>query len=71
MEKKIHLLVISHSFLKKINTEIYSVLKNKYNFKVKLICPQFHTDFKKKYTLTLKKKKLILIFHLRKQYLTT
>ena len=48
MEKKIHLLVISHSFLKKINTEIYSVLKNKYNFKVKLICPQFHKDFKKK-----------------------
>ena len=48
MEKKIHLLVISHSFLKKINTEIYSVLKNKYNFKVKLICPQFHIDFKKK-----------------------
>jgi glycosyltransferase involved in cell wall biosynthesis len=48
MKKEIHLLVISHSFLKKINTEIYSVLKNKYNFKVKLICPQFHTDFKKK-----------------------
>ena len=48
MEKEIHLLVISHSFLKRINTEIYLVLKNKYNFKVKLICPQFHTDLKKK-----------------------
>ncbi len=48
MKKKINILAISHSFLKKINTELYSVLKNKYNYDIRLICPQSHIDFKKK-----------------------
>ena len=48
MNKKINILAISHSFLKKINTELYSVLKNKYNYDIRLICPQSHIDFKKK-----------------------
>ena len=48
MKKKINILAISHSFLKKINTELYSVLKNKYNYDVRLICPQSHIDLKKK-----------------------
>jgi glycosyltransferase involved in cell wall biosynthesis len=48
MNKKINILAISHSFLKKINTELYSVLKNKYNFDIRLISPKSHIDFKKK-----------------------
>ena len=48
MENKIKILAISHSFLKKINTGMYLVLKNKYNFDIKLVCPKFHIDFNKK-----------------------
>lgn len=48
MENKIKILAISHSFLKKINTEMYLVLKNKYNFDVRLVCPKFHIDLNKK-----------------------
>ena len=48
MSKKISILSISHSFLKKINTEMHSVLKNKHNLDVMLMCPQFHIDLKKK-----------------------
>ena len=48
MENKIKILAISHSFLKKINTEMYLVLKNKYNFDIKLLCPKFHIDLNKK-----------------------
>ena len=47
MENKIKILAISHSFLKKINTEMYLILKNKYNFDVKLMCPKFHKDLNK------------------------
>ena len=32
MNNKTKILAISHSFLKKINTQVYLVLKNKYNF---------------------------------------
>lgn len=48
MENKIKILAISHSFLKKINTEMYLVLKNKYNFDITLMCPKFHVDLNKK-----------------------
>jgi glycosyltransferase involved in cell wall biosynthesis len=48
MKNKIKILAISHSFLKKINTEIYLVLKHKYNFDIKLVCPKFHIDLSKK-----------------------
>ena len=34
-------------FSKKINTEMYLILKNKYNFDVKLMCPKFHKDLNK------------------------
>ena len=46
--EKIKILAISHSFLKKINTEIYLVLKHKYSFDIKLVCPKFHIDLSKK-----------------------
>ena len=48
MKNKIKVLAISHSFLKKINTEMYLVLKNKYNLDIKLMCPKFHIDSNKK-----------------------
>ena len=48
MSKNIHILSISHSFLRKINTSIYSVLKKKYDFKIKLICPNYHIESRKK-----------------------
>lgn len=48
MNNKTKILAISHSFLKKINTQVYLVLKNKYNFDIKLMCPKFHTDLNKK-----------------------
>ena len=48
MENKIKTLVISHSFLKKINTEMYLILKNKYNFDIQLMTPKFHLDLNKK-----------------------
>jgi glycosyltransferase involved in cell wall biosynthesis len=48
MEKKIKILAISHSFIKKINTEMYTVLKNRYNLDVVLICPQYHIEREKK-----------------------
>jgi len=44
MKKNIELLVISHSFLKKINTSLYLVLKNKYNTNIKLIGPNSHYE---------------------------
>jgi glycosyltransferase involved in cell wall biosynthesis len=48
MKNKFKVLAISHSFLKKINTEMYLVLKNKYNLDIKLMCPKFHIDSNKK-----------------------
>jgi len=48
MKNKTKILAISHSFLKKINTEMYLVLKNKYYLDIQLICPKFHTDLNKK-----------------------
>tara|TARA_B110000003_G_C16595464_1_gene513473 strand:+ start:303 stop:1427 length:1125 start_codon:yes stop_codon:yes gene_type:complete len=48
MKNKTKILAISHSFLKKINTEMYLVLKNKYFLDIKLMCPKFHTDLNKK-----------------------
>ena len=44
MTKNIQLLVISHSFLKKINTSLYSVLKHKHNIELKLISPKSHYE---------------------------
>ncbi len=48
MKNKTKILAISHSFLKKINTEMYLVLKNKYYLDIQLMCPKFHTDLNKK-----------------------
>ncbi|WP_440915372.1 glycosyltransferase [Candidatus Pelagibacter sp.] len=48
MKNKIKILAISHSFLKKINTKMYLILKNEYNFDIQLMSPKFHVDLKKK-----------------------
>ena len=47
MTKNIAILSISHSFLRKINTRMHSILKNEYKLNVKLICPQSHIELKK------------------------
>ena len=44
MTKDIHLLSISHSFLKKINTRLYSVLKKDYDIELSILIPKFHKD---------------------------
>ena len=56
MKKNINLLVISHSFVKRINTDVYSLLKDKYNVNTTLICPFNHIENKKKLNLILIKK---------------
>ena len=48
MSQNIHLLSISHSFLKKINTDVYSLLSKKFNLNVTLVSPTFHFEGKKK-----------------------
>jgi len=48
MSENIRILAISHSFLRKINTSVYSILKKKYGLKVKLVGPNFHLENKKK-----------------------
>lgn len=48
MKKNINLLVISHSFVKRINTDVYSLLKDKYNINTTLVCPFNHIENKKK-----------------------
>ena len=47
MTKDIHLLSISHSFVKKINTGLFSILKKKYGFNISMIVPKFHEENKK------------------------
>ena len=54
MSENIRILAISHSFLRKINTSVYSILKKKYGLKVKLVGPNFHLENKKKFILILK-----------------
>ena len=44
MFKNIRILTISHSFLRKINTSVYSLLKKKYNLNINLVCPEFHKE---------------------------
>ena len=44
MSKNIRILAISHSFLRKINTSVYSLLKKKYGLKIHLVCPKFHLE---------------------------
>lgn len=48
MKKNINLLAISHSFVKKINTDVYTLLNDKYHIHTTLICPLDHFENKKK-----------------------
>ena len=48
MSENIHILAISHSFLRKINTSVYTFLKKKYDLNIYLVCPEFHLENKKK-----------------------
>ena len=54
MKQKKEILLISHAFIKKINTSICEILASKYKFKVSIICPKIlyeksriYPDYKK------------------------
>ncbi len=48
MSKNIQLLLISHSFLKKINTKVYTKFSKKFNIKTTLVSPEYILTKKKK-----------------------
>mgnify|MGYP001250875561 CR=1 FL=1 len=60
MSENIRILAISHSFLRKINTSVYSILRKKYGFNVKLVGPKIHLENKKKIYPDFKKEDLDL-----------
>ena len=47
MSKKTDIVAISHSFLRKINTSLYKILKDEYKISIFLISPKSHKDNKK------------------------
>ena len=48
MSKNIQLLLISHSFIKKINTKVYTKFSEKFNIKTTLVSPEYILRKKKK-----------------------
>ena len=44
MKQKKEILMISHAYIKKINTSFCQILSHKYNFNVSLVCPKEFKD---------------------------